>query len=203
MSTPDPRHDLPELNELPPSDDALMERVKARDLHAFSLLFDRYARPVYAMAAHLLGPTEAEEIVQEVFWRVWHRAHQYESTRGSVRVWIMAVARHLALDAIKRHSQERRVMAVEEIDLLLANAPATQVDVEEMVWARQRVDAIQKALHELPDVQRRVILLAYFGGFSQSDIASHLGWPLGTVKKRVRLALQKLRTYLRNWGEVG
>ncbi len=68
---------------------------------------------------------------------------------------------------------------------------------------RHRVDAIQKALHELPDVQRRVILLAYFGGFSQSDIASHLGWPLGTVKKRVRLALQKLRTYLRHWGEVG
>jgi DNA-directed RNA polymerase specialized sigma24 family protein len=94
MSTPDPRHDLPELNELPPRDDALMERVKARDLHAFSLLFDRYARPVYAMAAHLLGPTEAEEIVQEVFWRVWKPPQQNQTTRETVRECIMPVPRH-------------------------------------------------------------------------------------------------------------
>jgi RNA polymerase sigma-70 factor (ECF subfamily) len=203
MSILDPHDRQSELSESPPSDEALLEHVKARDVHAFSLLFERYARPVYALAAHLLGPTDAEEIVQEVFWRVWHRAYQFDSTRGSARVWIMAVTRHLVLDHLKHRSREQRMIAVDEIDQLLAHIPANQADVDEMAWNHQRAEAMQQALRQLPDVQRRVILLAYFGGFSQSDIASHLGWPLGTVKKRVRLALQKLRTYLRQWDEVG
>jgi RNA polymerase sigma-70 factor, ECF subfamily len=202
MSTPNPQQEQSEPNELPPTDEALMEQVKARDVDAFSLLFDRYAHPVYALAAHLLGQTDAEEIVQEVFWRIWHRAHQFEPTRGSARVWIMAVARHQIVDALKRRSQEQRLMALGEIDGLLADVPAAQIDVDELAWSRQRAEAMQHALHELPDEQRRVIVLAYFGGLSQSDIASHLGWPLGTVKKRVRLALQKLRTYLLHWNEV-
>src|SRR5687767_7608886 len=106
MSAPDPKDGLSELNELPLSDEMLMEQVKAQDVHALSLLFDRYARPIYALAAHLLGPTDAEEIVQEVFWRIWHRAHQFEPTKGSARVWIMAVTRHLVIDALKHRSQE-------------------------------------------------------------------------------------------------
>jgi RNA polymerase sigma-70 factor (ECF subfamily) len=202
MTIPDPQDAQSVLSERSLSDEALMEQVKAQDVHAFSLLFDRYARPVYALAAHLLGASEAEEIVQEVFWRVWHRARQYELTRGSVRVWIMTVARHLALDALKRRSQEERVRAVEEIDTLLANLPASHTNVEEIVWKRQRAEAMEQVIHALPDAQRRVILLAYFGGFSHAELAAHLGWPLGTVKKRVRLALQKLRTYLLHWDEV-
>jgi RNA polymerase sigma-70 factor (ECF subfamily) len=203
MSTSKAQHGQPESNEYSPSDEALLEQVTARDTHAFSMLFDRYARPVYVLAAHLLGQTDAEEIVQEVFWRIWHRAHQFEPARGSARVWIMAVARHQIVDALKRRSQEQRLMAADEIDRLLANVPAAQVDVDELAWNRQQAEAMHHALHELPDEQRRVILLAYFGGLSQSDIASHLGWPLGTVKKRVRLALQKLRTSLLHWDEVG
>jgi RNA polymerase sigma-70 factor (ECF subfamily) len=115
----------------------------------------------------------------------------------------MAITRHLVLDHLKHRSQEQRIMAVDEIGELLANIPANQANVEEMAWSHQRAEAMQQALHELPNVQRRAILLAYFGGFSQSDIASQLGWPLGTVKKRVRLALQKLRTYLLHWDDIG
>ena len=111
MNAPDPQDDPPQLNELPPSDEALMELVKAQDVGAFSLLFDRYACLVYVMAAHLVGQTEAEEIVQEVFWRIWHRAPQFEPTRGSARGWLMAIARTLVHDALKRRNQEQRFKA--------------------------------------------------------------------------------------------
>jgi RNA polymerase sigma-70 factor (ECF subfamily) len=202
VDTPDPIDGQSESNELPPSDERLLDQVKARDGQAFSLLFDRYARPVYALAAHLLGTGEADEIVQEVFWRIWQRAHQFDPARGSARVWIMTVARHQVFDALKRRSQEQRQTAVDEIERLLADMPVAAGDVAELAWRRQQVEAMQHALQTLPDEQRHVLMLAYFGGFSQSDIATRLGWPLGTVKKRVRLALQKLRTALLKWNEV-
>jgi RNA polymerase sigma-70 factor (ECF subfamily) len=192
---------LDRLNEL--SDELLVERVTAGDVAAFAVIFDRYARPIYALAAHMLGPAEADEVVQEVFLRLWQRVHQFDPARGSLRVWLMAVARHRTLDLLKQRSQEQRVLAVDEIERLLAQLPAADLDMVELVWSRQRSAAMHQALRDLPAEQRRAILLAYFGGFSQSELAALLGWPLGTVKKRVRLALQKLRRFLVQWDEVG
>lgn len=183
-----------------PSDEALVARVVERDLTAFSSLYDRYAQPVYALAAHMLGSADAEEVVQEVFLRLWNKAAQFDGERGRFGAWFMAVARNYALDELKRRGQQQRVVAAEKIDQLLAEAADPAVDVEEEAWERQRGDAVLRALQNLPPEQRRVVVLAYFGGLSHTSIAQHLGWPLGTVKKRVRLGLQKLRASLAEEG---
>ena len=185
------------LTPLPePSDEALAARVAQRDVAAFGLLFDRYAQLIYVFAGHMLGTADADEIVQEVFLRFWKSASQFDRTRGSFRGWFMAIARHQILNELRRRSQEQRWLAADQIDSLLAEAADPSVDVEEAAWLRERQDVVLRALEELPDEQRRALVLAYFGGLSHSAIAQQLGWPLGTVKKRIQLGLQKLRAAL-------
>jgi RNA polymerase sigma-70 factor, ECF subfamily len=178
------------------TDEALVARFAAGDLTAFSLLYDRYQRPVYVMAAHLLGAAEAEEIVQDVFLRLWRHVDQFDESRGRFAPWFMTIARHETLAQLRRHTRERRLALIEDVDRLLAAAPDPTIDVEEEAWRRERGDVVLRALQDLPTEQRRVLVLAYFGEMSQSTIAHALGWPLGTVKKRVRLGLQKLRQAL-------
>ena len=108
----------------------------------------------------------------------------------------MTIARHRIIDVLRTRDQRQRLVAVEDIDIFLTNFKDPVVDVEKEVWLREDSAAIIKALQTLPSEQRRVLLLAYFGGLSQSTIAKHLGWPLGTVKKRIRLGMQKLRVAL-------
>jgi RNA polymerase sigma-70 factor (ECF subfamily) len=179
-----------------PSDEALVTRLTHGDLTAFSTLYDRYDRPVYAMAAHLLGSAEAEEVVQETFLRLWRSAAQFDETRGRFAPWLMAIARHEVLARLRRRTREQRLSLADDVDRLIAMAPDPTIAVEEQVWRRERGELILQALNELPPEQRRVLVLAYFGELSQSMIAASLGWPLGTVKKRVRLGLQKLRQSL-------
>jgi RNA polymerase sigma-70 factor (ECF subfamily) len=186
----------PWLTPPEPTDEALVARVVDGDLAAFSLLYDRYDRPVYAMATHLLGAAEAEDVVQEVFLRLWRGVDQFDERRGRFAPWFLAIARHEVLARLRRRSREQRLALVEDIDRLLAAAPDPAIDVEEQVWRRERGALILAALNELPPEQRRVLVLAYFGELSQTTIAASLGWPLGTVKKRVRLGLQKLRQVL-------
>jgi RNA polymerase sigma-70 factor, ECF subfamily len=179
-----------------PSDEALVTRVANGDLTAFSALYDRYDRPVYAMAAHLLTAGEADDVVQEVFLRLWRSAAQFDEGRGRFAPWFLAIARHEVLARLRRRTREQRLALADDIDRLLAAAPDPVIDVEEQVWRRERGDLILQALNELPPEQRRVLVLAYFGELSQVTIAESLGLPLGTVKKRVRLGLQKLRQAL-------
>ncbi len=179
-----------------PSDEALVSRVADGDLTAFSALYDRYDRPVYTMAAHLIGSAEAEEVVQEAFLRLWRSADQFDETRGRFAPWFFSISRHEVLARLRRRTREQRLALVEDVDRLLAAAPDPVIDVEEQVWRWERGDLLLQALNELPPEQRRVLVLAYFGELSQSTIAASLGWPLGTVKKRVRLGLQKLRQAL-------
>jgi len=180
-----------------PSDKTLVSRVVQRDVTAFALLYDRYGQPVYSMAAHILGRADAEEIVQEVFLRLWNRADQFDASRGSFKAWFMTIARYRIIDELRtRHQRDGRLVAAEDINQLLANTPDPTVDVEKEVWLNQDSQSVRQALQLLPNEQRRALVLAYFGGFSQSTIARHLGWPLGTVKKRIRLGMQKLRAAL-------
>lgn len=181
--------------QLDPSDEALVERVRQQDVTAFSLLYDRYARPVYVLAAGSLGQAEAEEIVQEVFLRLWHKADQFRAERGLFGAWFMTIARHHVWDVLRRLHREPS-LAAEVIDQLLTESAIGVGDVEEEAWSQEVGEAVLHALQGLPAEQRRAIVLAYFGGLSQSSIAQHLGWPLGTVKKRIRLGLQKLRSAL-------
>jgi len=190
-------HDAPTAE---PSDETLAARVAGRDAAAFGLLFDRYAQTVYVFAAHLLGTTDADEIVQEVFLRFWNRAGQYDPLRGSFRGWFMAIARHQILNELRRRSQEQRRLAADAIDRVLAEAADPAVDVEEAARLHERQDNVLRALGELPEEQRRALILAYFGGLSHSAIAQLLGLPLGTVKKRIQLGVRKLRAALAQHG---
>jgi RNA polymerase sigma-70 factor, ECF subfamily len=178
-----------------PSDETLVARVCRQDVTAFSQLYDRYARPVYVLAAGALGRAEAEEIVQEVFLRLWRKANQFQPERGPFGAWFMTIARHHVWDVLRRLHREPS-LAVEVIDQLLMESATSAVNVEEEAWSQEVGKAVLHALQGLPTDQRRALVLAYFGGLSQSSIAQHLGWPLGTVKKRIRLGLQKLRTAL-------
>jgi RNA polymerase sigma-70 factor, ECF subfamily len=183
------------------TDATLVGRLADGDLVALDALYDRYARDVYAVAARSLGRGPAEEVVQDVFVRVWKRAAQFDSRRGSGRAWIMAIARHRIVDEIRR--RDRRHVAVNAIDDVLTGAEDPDADVEEEASTREQRVEVLRAVRALPEEQRRVILLAYFGGLTQSEIAAELGWPLGTVKKRTRLGLQKLRASLTEGRLVG
>src|SRR5262249_42725139 len=181
------------MNGVPdePSDELLVLRIGQQDRAAFTLIYERYARLVYALAVHMLGSAEAEEIVQDIFLRLWNKADQFDAQRGSFGGWFMTVARHRILNRLRERNQDDRAVIADDIGQLLAEAADGSANVEEEAWLRERGDAVLNALQALPEEQRQAILLAYFGGLSQSAIAAHLGWPLGTVKKRIQLGLRK------------
>lgn len=175
-------------------DASLVARVARCDEVAFGRLYDRYARDVYALAAHVVPSADAEEIVQDVFVRVWNKAAQFDADRGSFVAWLMTIARHRVIDELRRQRNPRR--SLQEIEEVLMNSEDPAADVEEQAWTRERRLLVLEALRDLPAEQRRVVVLAYFGGLSRASIAEELGWPLGTVKKRIQLGLQKLRRAL-------
>lgn len=174
------------------SDEALAAQVAQRDVEAFGLLYDRYARSVYVLAAHLLGQGEAEDLVQEVFLRLWGNAGAFDPTRGAFKSWFMAVARYRVLNHLRRRSRQPLLLALDEIEGLLDS----RTDVEQQALMNMQSQAALVAVRNLPAEQRRVLVMAYFGGLSQSAIAKHLSCPIGTVKSRMRLGLQKLRAAL-------
>lgn len=178
------------------TDEQLVVRTARGDVGAFTLLYQRHAGPVYAMAAHMLGAAEAEEIVQRVFLHLWDRARQFDATRGTFSPWFMTIARHDILDELRKRSNRRRLAAINEVEETLATLADPAGSVEDAALQQLQDEAVAQALRDLPPDQRRVLLLAYFGGLSQTTIAEQLGLPLGTVKKRTLLGMQKLRRAL-------
>ena len=173
------------------SDESLIERVTRQDVKALAALYDRYAQTVYAVALNVLGAGGAEDVVQDVFIRLWGKADQFDPQRGTFKSWFMSMARNCAVDKLRRRGREQRMLVAARVDAILRQASIE--DPVEKVWVREHRRYLLQALRALPAEQRHAIILAYFGGLSQSEIATELGWPLGTVKKRIRLALQKLR----------
>ncbi len=180
------------LIQLDVPDEALVVQIARQDVDAFIALYDRHAQVVYSMAAHMLGVDEAEEVVQDVFLRLWNRAAQFDPARGTFGGWFMTIARNHVLDRLRSRSRRQRVFVTGEIEKFLDEIADDRVDVEAEAWGREQGAAIQAALRALPVEQRRVLILAYFGGFSQSEIARLLNCPFGTVKKRMRLGMKKL-----------
>jgi RNA polymerase sigma-70 factor (ECF subfamily) len=179
------------------SDAVLAAGVANGDVAAWSSLYDRYAPSVYAFAAHMLGRDHAEDVVQDAFLRLWHRADRFDPERGSFSAWFYTVVRNRIRDELRHRRREERLLVASDADDLLAETPIPGVDVDEVIAQRERGQAVLRALQSLPPDQRRVLVLAYFGaGLSQASIADYLGCPLGTVKKRTRLGLQKLRNLL-------
>jgi RNA polymerase sigma-70 factor (ECF subfamily) len=181
------------LRSIEPSDEVLAERVVERDLDAFATLYQRYAPRVFTWAARTLGPGEAEDVSQDVFLRLWDRAAQFDPARGRFGAWFAAVTRNEIVGRLRRRTREQRILASEELDELLSGAADGAPAPDTRAWMTDRDATLAAAVRELPLEQRRVIVMAYFGGLSQSEIAAALAAPLGTVKKRTSLALAKLR----------
>ena len=179
------------------SDEDLVKLVQQQDKVAFSILYDRYIRLVYTMAVHMVGAQEAEESVQEIFMRLWHKGNTFKGTRGSFKSWFMMVARNYLKDRLKkRHYRDNHQVELSDNFQWLDDLVDLEADVKEVIHRQEQRSTLREALNMLPAEQRQVILLAYFGEYTQSAIAKRLDWPLGTVKKRIRLGLQKLRKTL-------
>jgi RNA polymerase sigma-70 factor (ECF subfamily) len=175
------------------SDDAeatLLARVARGDRAALRKLYDRLGAHTLAVALRILGSRgEAEEVVQEAFLDVWTRASLFTVERGSGRTWVLSIARNRAIDRLRSRDAAGRAVQGARADAQPEPPPVTPLESAESREARQR---IQAALASLSPEQRRVLELGYFEGLSQSEMAEKLGEPLGTIKSRVRLALEKL-----------
>lgn len=170
-----------------------MARIAAGDAEALGRLYDAYGRIAFAVVYRMLSsPEAAEEVVQDVFHSVWRRAADFRRERGAVRTWILAIARNAAIDW--RRTKGRRIER--EVDLDAAAALPGGGEVVEEVMMTLRAEHIRAAVRLLPTEQRDVLALAFWGGLTQSEIASRTGTPIGTVKSRVRLGMEKLRAAL-------
>ncbi len=177
-------------------DDELMDRLSSRDLAAFEALYDRFGDLVYSVCLRVVGDTYiAEDVTQDVFVRVWQRPEQFDVRRGKFVTWLLSVARNRSID--HRRSQSRRMRhealpSIDEEEDVLPSEDERDDPALQTVLADECA-AVRKALEVLPPEQKLAIQLAYFGGLTQQEIANKLGQPLGTVKTRIRLGMQKMR----------
>jgi RNA polymerase sigma-70 factor (ECF subfamily) len=174
------------------SDLALIERIKQRDARALGELYDRYATRVYSLALAIAqDEMSAQEIAQDVFLKVWSRPERYTFDDNRFGAWLLMIARHAAIDHLRR--EKRRLSDALSIDD--GNFPELP-DLDHDSNARWR--ELQSVMQALPHEQRLVIILAFYHGLSQSEISDQLGLPLGTVKTRLRLGMQKLRVVMKS-----
>jgi RNA polymerase sigma-70 factor (ECF subfamily) len=177
-------------------DESLLRLIAGAQENALGELYDRYSRLVYSMAVNALGDAHlAEEVAQEVFLRIWQKAGTYQPEQGKVITWIASIARYRAIDILRRQKvrpEGNRVAWASEETLELPHPTNLESEVE----TSQRRQRVRSAMAQLPEAQRQVLAYAYFQGYSHSEIAEILKEPLGTVKTRIRLAMDKLRQML-------
>jgi RNA polymerase sigma-70 factor, ECF subfamily len=176
------------------ADEELMRLVRRADSKAFALVYDRHCDAAFGLAYRMVGTRGlAEDVVQEAFLALWRGAQRYDAARGSVRSWILGIVHNRAIDALRRTLvHERRRASDEGLDRTVASAEQTEAQVISGDDAR----FVRAALDVLPPDQRRVVELAYFSGYTHTEIAEAIDAPLGTVKGRMRLGLQRMRREL-------
>jgi RNA polymerase sigma-70 factor (ECF subfamily) len=175
------------------SDEDLIDLVARSQPEGVEMLYDRYGRLAYSLAHRVLGDAgAAEDVVQDAFLSVWRRASTYRADRGNVRAWICSIVHHRAIDRLRGRSGRVR----QELPIEVAPARMHIPDTWEAVAAELERTEVARALDGLPAEQRQTIELAYFGGYSQTEISSLMKVPLGTVKGRTRLALRRLHSEL-------
>lgn len=185
----------PELVEL--SDVDLIERAAGGDARALEILYDRYSRVVYSFALRIIGdPQIAEELLQEVFFRAWQQGGSFRANRGTFVTWLLSITHNMAIDEVRKRRRRPQKSDNDDPETVLAGVPDTGQDIEEEVWLGSLRETIGAALSTLPPAQREAVELAYFQGLTQREIAERLGEPLGTIKTRMRLGMQKLRDVL-------
>jgi RNA polymerase sigma-70 factor (ECF subfamily) len=185
----------------------LVARMQSGDERALGAFYDRWFPVVHAVVSRMLKSSDdVEDVVEDTFWQVWRQAGRFAGERGSVQTWVLTIARSRALDrlrAVRRHREEPiEAEHVDDVTATMADpvaAPPRDPSIE--VEHSERRGHVLAALGALPNEQRQALELAYFGGLSQSEIAERTGQPLGTIKTRMRLALQKLRERLSSLAE--
>lgn len=174
-------------------DAALLARVAKGDEAALEALYQRYGGACFALARRILDDVQlAEDVVQQVFLATW-QGTGYDPKRGAVSTWLLSVTHHKAVDAVRREGNRRKRLASEQALLEVA---AAGPGPDDETWQRLRADRTRAALRLLPAEQREVVLLAYYGGYTQREIADMTGLPLGTVKSRTLAAMRRLRDHL-------
>ena len=179
-------------------DATLLARVETGDEAAIEALYQRYGAPCFALARRILDDAQlAEDVVQQVFLALW-QGSGYDPSRGAVSTWLLSLTHHKAVDVVRRESVRRKRLANEQTLLEVA---AVGPGPDDEAWSRLRAERTRDALRQLPSDQREVVLLAYYGGYTQREIAQLTGLPLGTVKSRTLAALRRLRDHLGAVGE--
>lgn len=182
------------------ADSEIIEQLRRRDPDGLAAAYDRYGRSVYALFVRIThDQAGAEDLVQELFLRLWNRSREFDSTRGALGVWLLSIARNMAIDYV-RSAQARfssRLRSMDQVDArcFSHNPAAHQSRIQD-------VRTIREAFAALSADEQRLMELAYFEGFSQSEIAENIHQPLGTVKSRMRSALARLRTALTGTGKA-
>jgi RNA polymerase sigma factor (sigma-70 family) len=174
------------------SDHGLLALVARGDRDAFARLYDLYAAPAYSLALRVVRDRDlAADVVQDAFLAIWNQASKFDSARGQPSTWILTVTHHKAVDIVRRE-ERRRAEAMDEAH----GMPDSSAPVEEQAWQGVAREQVRAAMSKLPDPHREVIELAYFAGYTQSQLAERLAVPVGTVKSRTFAAMNALRELL-------
>ncbi|MDF9839852.1 MULTISPECIES: sigma-70 family RNA polymerase sigma factor [unclassified Paenibacillus] len=186
------------MNEV--ADDVqLMQQIRQKDPDALEKLYDRYEQMVYSFAYRIVKDSmAAEEVMQELFMRIWKNPEQYDSAKGKLSTWMFTVTRNIAIDQLRKINTRppQQSADAEELQQLRDTGAMTE-DMVEMLLAGEQ---IREALQELSRDQQQVMDLIYYQGLTQQEVAYHVAVPLGTVKSRVRLAMKQLQKRLIHWG---
>ncbi len=174
------------------ADEELMPWIAKKDPEAFEVFYDRHGGAAFSLAYRILGDrTAAEDCIQEAFISIWRSGARFDSTRGSVRSWTLSIVRNRAIDALRSKAGKAPKLTFDDDAILESRESEERTDEEAL--RHETAHEVRGAISNLPGEQSKVIQLAYFGGFSQSEIAGMLNVPLGTVKGRMRLGLEKIR----------
>ena len=174
------------------ADEELMPLIGEKNPGAFEVFYDRHGGVAYSLAYRIVGERgAAEDVVQEAFISIWRSGARYDAARGSVRTWMLGIVRNRAIDALRSKAGRAPKLDFDD-DSILEHRPSGELTDSEAL-RRETAQEVRGALDELPGEQSKVIQLAYFGGFSHSEISRILNLPMGTVKGRMRLGLEKIR----------
>jgi RNA polymerase sigma-70 factor, ECF subfamily len=181
------------------SDEQVLEALAQRDLTALEELYDRYSKVAYSLAYRIVGDRGiAEDVVQDAFLSVWRQAATFRRERGAVRTWLLSIVHHRSIDRLRSSTAGGTTVPYEELPI--DKEEKDKPSIWQQAWNNVRAEIVRHALDHLPVEQKKSIELAYFSGYTQSEIADLMGVPLGTVKGRMRIGLQKLRSMLLSQG---
>jgi RNA polymerase sigma-70 factor (ECF subfamily) len=179
------------------ADEDLIALVEDGDSEAFAGVYDRHSRAAYSLAYRMTGERQAaEDLLQEVFFRVWRAARSYRAERGSVRTWILSIVHNRGIDHLRSNASRRRTQ--DKVELTATTSQPSEAFAE--TWRNSQRTEVQQALQTLPTEQLKVLELAYYSGYTHVEIAELLDLPLGTVKGRMRLGLKKMKSFFDSRG---